>query len=275
MADYSKMKNVELETLLKERGLAHTGKKADLVKRLQDSDASGVAPAPASSRVEDEIDWDDEPATTDAKAATSEPAAAAIQAGGTGQPPNPTAVPNQVVDTDPAPTNDLQVASKPAATEASGTKPADGDATVTEPVKEKTPVDFSSGMAATTLDEEIAKRKARAKKFGMDESKDETLQKLERQKRFGGDELPSNLNSALPDKRERKRGREAEDAGDARKRGRPGIERRGSSKPNGNKPNGDKPAAPRTDRPAPGKLSDVDRAAAEKRKAKWAATTPA
>jgi SAP domain-containing ribonucleoprotein len=78
--DYSRKKNAELEELLKARSLPHTGKKAELVARLQEDDAKRasststagpVAPAlksittkktaPAASPVtEDVIDWDDE-----------------------------------------------------------------------------------------------------------------------------------------------------------------------------------------------------------------------
>ena len=71
MADYAKMKNAELEALLKERNLPHTGKKADLVKRLQDADAASSEPA---KKDEDEIDWDDEQPSAPAPA--SKPAAA-------------------------------------------------------------------------------------------------------------------------------------------------------------------------------------------------------
>lgn len=98
MADYAKKKNDELAALCKERSLPHTGKKADLVKRLEDYDAKGAsasASAPAKPAAnEDEIDWDDE-----AKAATTEPAAAAIAAGGVGEVANPLAVPNQQAST--------------------------------------------------------------------------------------------------------------------------------------------------------------------------------
>src|ERR1700761_3930036 len=59
MPDYSKMKNADLEALLKERGLPHTGKKADMVSRLQEDDKSKVA-APVGATNEDEIDWDDD-----------------------------------------------------------------------------------------------------------------------------------------------------------------------------------------------------------------------
>jgi len=271
MADYSKMKNAELETLLKERGLPHTGKKAELVKRLQDSDTTGNAPASTSTKTaEDEIDWDDETATTDAAKATTEPAATAIAAGGQGPVDNPQAVPNQVADIDPAKTDDLTVA-KPTDT-TSSTQPE--TAAPEQKEKEKTPVDFSSGLAATTLEEEIEKRKARAKKFGIDLSADETLKALERQKKFGGSELPSKLNEALPERRERKRGREGgEDAGD-RKRGRPGPGGRRGSNRRGPAPreNGTKPAAS-VAKPATSGYSAEDRAKADARKAKFA--TPA
>ncbi|GAB7345372.1 hypothetical protein MBLNU457_3719t1 [Dothideomycetes sp. NU457] len=287
MADYSKMKNAELESLLKERGMPHTGKKAELVKRLQDADQAG-------SKAEDEIDWDDEPATATAQNATSQPAAAALQAGGVGQPPNPQAVPNQVADIDPAKTDDLTVETAPEAapsTTATSTAAPAADATTTQataeisteqaaaPEKiEKPAVDFSSGMKTLTIDQEIEKRKARAKKFGMDISNDEVLKNLERQKKFGGgDALPGKLNEALPEKRERKRGREVEDGGNQQKRGRPGMAgRRGSgrpqegrsSTPRGGQANGSTP------KPAPSSgLSEADKAKAEARKARFAGTT--
>jgi len=284
MADYSKMKNAELESLLKERGLPHTGKKAELVKRLQDADQTGA-------KGEDEIDWDDEPATATAQNATSEPAAAALQAGGVGQPANPQAVPNQVADVDPATTDDLTVAAPAEAT--SSVAPTESTATVAnettaqptiettteqiaEPEKfEKPAVDFSSGMKTLTIDEEIEKRKARAKKFGTDIEKDEVLKNLERQKKFsGGDALPGKLNEALPDKREKKRGRETDDGGNQQKRGRPGMAgRRGSGRPQG-----DRASTPRngklngsTPKPAPSSgMSEADRQKAEARKARFA-----
>ncbi|KAG9636174.1 hypothetical protein KCU64_g14699, partial [Aureobasidium melanogenum] len=106
MTEYTKMKNAELEALLKERNLPHTGKKADLVKRLQEHDAQTADGSAAPAKNEDEIDWDDEPA---ASKATTDAAASAIAAGGQGQPPNPQAVPNQQADIDPSQTDDLTV----------------------------------------------------------------------------------------------------------------------------------------------------------------------
>ena len=210
MADYAKKKNDELMTLCKERGLPHTGKKADLVKRLEDSDASGgSAPAAAKTIADDEIDWDDDPALETAKEATTQSAADAIAAGGVGvEVPNPQAVPNQIVAEDPAQSNDLTVAAVGAPSEV---HPA-GDV---EKAEEK---DFSQGLVERTIDEEIEKRKARARKFGTSEDTDD-IKALERAKRFGTADLPGLLNKALPS--ERKRGRDdADKDGGIRKRSR-------------------------------------------------------
>ena len=217
MADYAKKKNDELAALCKDRGLPHTGKKADLVKRLEDFDTQGgdaVQPV-----IEDEIDWDDEPAADTAKAATSIPAADAIAAGGVGvEVPNPQAVPNQIPAVDPAQTDDLSV--DPPAPE-----PAGAEEEAKEPEK-----DYSQGLNERTIDEEIEKRKARARKFGLPEDSDE-IKALERAKRFGTADLPGLLNKALPTG-DRKRGRYGDEKdGGIRKRSRGpqrgGLGRRG------------------------------------------------
>ncbi|KAM0717156.1 hypothetical protein Q7P37_007008 [Cladosporium fusiforme] len=209
MAEYAKKKNDELQTLCKERGLAHTGKKADLVKRLEDHDAdsSNTSAAPAApAAAEDEIDWDEEPATETAKAATSEPNAAAIAAGGIGQPQNPQAVPNQQVGEDPA-QPDTSVGAAPAAPKTDDVP--QGTEAAAEP--RKTPDEaFSLGLQERTLDDEIAKRKKRAEKFGLDPSADETLKQLERAKRFGTTNVPGLLNQALPERKEREKKRGCE-----------------------------------------------------------------
>lgn len=279
MADYTKMKNAELEALLIERGLPKTGKKADLVKRLEEDDAAKANAAPAKAANEDEIDWDDEPAaaTDAAKAAaeaTTEPAAAAVAAGGQGQPPNPQAVPNQVADIDPAKTDDLTVSAP--AEDAPAAPAADASAAEVPAEEKKEPVDFSSGLAMTTLDKEIEKRKARAKKFGLDESTDEALKALERAKKFGGTDLPGRLNEALPEKRERKRGREGgEERGDNKKRGgRPGAgPRGGSNRRDAPKQGAPKQAAPKQNGSGGSWMTEADKAKAEARKAKFAASS--
>ncbi|GAM86120.1 hypothetical protein ANO11243_041310 [Dothideomycetidae sp. 11243] len=254
MADYAKMKNAELEALLKERNLPHTGKKAELVKRLQDADAEGAAAAPKKD--EDEIDWDDEPATATATTAvTTEPPKEEIKEA----PSEPVAAPS--TDT----TSATSAPSAPAA------EPAPA------PAK-----DFSAGLAPTALDDEIAKRRARAAKFGTDPEGDETLKALERAKRFGEKDVAGKLDSALPEKRERnKRGREGEEAGGERKRRLP-QQQNGQRGPRERGGQGEKrtpAAAPRGEKKdgagAPGWMNDADRAKMEARKAKFATNAAA
>ncbi|KAK5126625.1 hypothetical protein LTR85_009559 [Meristemomyces frigidus] len=292
--DYSKKKNDELVSLLKERGLPHTGKKADFVKRLEDYDTAqpsgttAATPAPKPA-LEDEIDWDDEPATEIAKTATTEPAADAIAAGGIGEVKNPVDVPNQTLVEDPAQTDDLTVAAAPATTETAPVADGEAPADAKPAEKEKSPEkDFSQGIADRAIDEEIEKRKARARRFGLPEDSDE-VKLLERAKRFGVTDtsaVPGLLNQALSQgrKRDRAEGAAAGEAGGedggVRKRnkggrggrngrgGRPGMSgRQGSDRPRG-------------DRPAPAKkeggngaswMNDTDRQKAEARKARFAA----
>ncbi|WPG98070.1 Hypothetical protein R9X50_00085600 [Acrodontium crateriforme] len=208
MSDYGKKKNDELQALCKERGLSHAGKKADLVKRLEDHDAQGASaavPAPKAA-IEDEIDWDEDDT---AKPATTEPAKAAVAAGGVDEVATPAAVPNQKTAVDPSTTNELK-ASVPATESA----PANGAAE--EPKKPEK--DYTAGDAERTLDAEIEKRKARARRFGLPEDSEE-IKKLERAKKFGTADLPGLLNKALPADLGRKRGADNAEEGD-RKRSR-------------------------------------------------------
>ncbi|KAJ4293154.1 hypothetical protein N0V90_008436 [Kalmusia sp. IMI 367209] len=247
MPEYTKLKNAELDALLKERGLPHGGKKADMVARLAEDDKKKASDAdPTASKAahpEDEIDWDDEDTPADAgkgAATASAPAkdntkgsAQAVvtetdtvaKAGGIGQPPNPQAVPNQKVDIDPSKTDDLSV--KPPTEDAE----ASTGATAEEP-KEPAP-DYAQGIAATNLDTEIEKRKARAKRFGLKVEDDESLKKLERAKKFGESGPPKGLDEALPERTERKkRGREDNEDGGRNKR-------RGGGRAGGNRGRGD------------------------------------
>ena len=270
------MKNADLESLLKERGLPHTGKKAEMVERLQkDDETKGAKPAVSA---EDEIDWDDEVDETAAAPATLTAPVEAVttnaetiaSAGGEGQPPNPQAVPNQVADIDPAATDDLSV--QPPAEGASA------EPKVEEP-KEPAP-DYSIGLAATNLDEEIEKRKKRALKFGTKIEDDEGLKKLERAKKFGESGPPQGLDEALPE-RNRKRGREGgDDSGNNKRRGggrdggrggRGGRERRDNRDRDG-RDNRDNRDNRRSDKPSGGSnwMSEKDRAAADARRAKFA-----
>lgn len=234
--DYSKKTNAELVDILKSRSLPHTGKKAELVARIQEDDAKNQpaqsAPAAKADAAEDVIDWDDDEPAAEAEAAkpTSEASAATIAAGGKGPVPNPVAVPNQKQDVDPATTDDLTVESKgepkgdAAAQEGADKVPA-GSAEATQPAEEDKPaVDYSIGLATTELEEELKKRKARAEKFGITEETQaavaEVEKKLERAKRFGteGGEKEGagveKLDAALPSENPRKRGRAENDQGE-------------------------------------------------------------
>lgn len=271
MVEYAKMKNADLEALLKERGLPHGGKKADMVERLTKDDekaASSAVPADPKSAVnaEDEIDWDDDepvkpaPAATEAVTTNEE---TVEKAGGEGQPPNPQAVPNQVADIDPAKTDDLSVQA-----------PAEAAEAATEEKKEPAP-SYAQGLAATSIDEEIERRKKRALKFGTKIEDDEGLKKLERMKKFGENGQVQGLDEALPE-RTHKRGREdKDDAGSNKRRdgGRPGRGGRGAgrreNRTDRNRRDSRSPRQEKAPRADTG-YSAKDRQAAEARKARFA-----
>lgn len=237
MSDYAKKKNDELAALCKERGLPHTGKKAELVKRLEDHDdatskepATEKAPEPASTT------QGDAPAESNGKTLDLALNPANVIAGS-----------EEVPQTEEHSAQDDQ---QPAETQ-----------------DEVPAQDFSLGLQERTLDEEIEARKKRAEKFGLDPKQDETLKQLERAKRFGTTNLPGLLNQALPERAEkhgRKRGREAkEDNKDDRKRSR--------QRTDGDKKKDDKPATGKKegDGKYPTWMTDKDREAAERRKAKY------
>ncbi len=264
--DYAKKKNAELEDLLKARSLPHTGKKADLIARLQQYDTEQAAKAKpnTAAAAEDEIDWEDD-------AAAAEPTgAAAIAAGGLGQPANPPAVPNQLVDTDPSKTNDLTVKPPAPATEDPKAAASPEDAKAAEADKKKSLP--ATGLKATSLDDELAKRQKRAARFGIQESNEDALKALERAKKFGtgdtGDRVAvKGLDEALPERaaKGQKRGRGGDDGGrrDGREKrsrvrggGRSGRERSGTPKEGVKK--------------AGSGLGEKDRLAAEARKKRFA-----
>lgn len=299
MAKYDSYKNAELQALLKQRGLATTGKKADLIARLNEDDAKNAAAEPAkpaaATNDEDEIDWDDddqaaapapekaaEPAPAASEPAPTPAAETVAKAGGEGQAPNPQAVPNQIADIDPSTTDDLAVK----APEAESTDAAAESAVPAQEEEKKEevpPPDYTKGLAATNLDEEIEKRKKRAAKFGLKIEDDEGLKKLERMKKFGETGPPKGLDDALPD-RPLKRGREGNDQGrrGGDKRGRNDRNndrngRRGGQRQNqGEKRRDDRDREPRAkggNGNGTSWMSEADQKKAEERRKKWA--TPA
>ncbi|KAJ5679243.1 hypothetical protein N7462_007487 [Penicillium macrosclerotiorum] len=274
--DYSKKTNAELVEILKSRSLPHTGKKADLVARLQQDDEktteTPAEPAKTDATAEDVIDWDDDVPAEPTKAST-EAGATAIAAGGKGAVANPVAVPNQKLDTDPAATDDLKV-------ESTG-----GAATADQPEAEaekKPAVDYTRGLPATELEAELAKRKKRAEKFGIVEDTETALKEAEktlaRAKRFGtgGEaEASSNvgvkgLDEALPEERPRKRSRNDQSGRGGKRRdiGRNRNRRGDSNQKRNGGGNGVSNAQPK-----PTNWSDKDVAAMEARKKRFATAT--
>ncbi|KAI1450076.1 hypothetical protein F5Y02DRAFT_370911 [Annulohypoxylon stygium] len=187
MSDYTSLKVPELKKLLLEQRLPISGNKADLIARLQEHDKSKAEPAREN---EDEIDYsdDDVPATTK----PTEPMKPVE--------PIPASTEEKPVDSSTGlePTKDL---AEPSATanKAAETKPKPN-----EPDK----VDFSAHLPASDADVEARKRAERAKRFGIETEDDE--KKNARAERFGVDQssLTKGLDSALPEKRAPKRGRE-------------------------------------------------------------------
>lgn len=254
------MKNADLEALLKGRGLPHTGKKAEMVDRLQKDDEKSSSKPNAGA--EDEIDWDDEVEET--TAALVAPTEGPVTS-------NEETVVNAGAD-------DLSV--QPATDGGVTSTSADAQ---TEKPKEPVP-SYSKGLAATDLDEEIEKRKKRALKFGIKLEDDEGLKKLERAKKFGAVGPPQGLDEALPE-RNRKRGHEAGDeAGGSKRRdgggrggargGRGGRDYRDHRDRNGRNGRDNRRG---DNRSSNGQdlswMSEKDRAAAEARKAKFARPT--
>ena len=196
--DYAKKKNAELEELLKARSLPHTGKKADLIARLQEDDAKQASSkttskshhsakagnASSAAATNDDVDRSNDAATakkpaqqlkaskpTSTKSATSSKppttdkpstssSATALAAGGLGPVSTPTAVPNQIASTDPAQTNDLTVLPT---TTTNDPPPPPQPLTSSDPAPAE---EFTSHLPPTSLTSELEKRSRRAARFG-------------------------------------------------------------------------------------------------------------
>lgn len=121
-----------------------------------------------------------------------------------------------VAKTPTKPAKDLQNSQSPSSPSTVNDDPNTNTASTSAPAKPEPT--FAAGLEASSLDVELERRKARAKRFGMDEdvTTNEATKKLEREKRFGNaateettakKEVVKGLDSALPEhRRERKRG---------------------------------------------------------------------
>ncbi|KAI0884236.1 uncharacterized protein GGS22DRAFT_20924 [Annulohypoxylon maeteangense] len=192
MSDYASLKVPELKKLLQEKSLPVTGNKADLIARLQEHDKPKAEPAQEN---EDEIDYSDD----DVPAATKPTESAkAVE---------PTPVP---VEGKPSESSTIEAAKESVDAATLVDKPTETEVASEETANpEILKADFSAHLPASDADEEARKRAERAKRFGIVED-EEDKKKTARTERFGVDSssLAKGLDSALPEKRAPKRGRE-------------------------------------------------------------------
>ncbi|KAK0735447.1 hypothetical protein B0T21DRAFT_367778 [Apiosordaria backusii] len=207
MVDYNSMKVPELKKVLQERGLPLTGNKADLIARLQENDKQ-KAPETAEPKAdtkpaaaEDEIDYDDDdfPPIKNGSADEAKKADA----------PATQDKPEEKKTEDVPATETKADEPAPAATAEEGDKPVE---TTEEPAAPAAPL-FTQNLAATNAQTEAEKRAARAARFGivLDEDSEEA-KAAARAAKFGvANDQISALDSALPERGPRKRGRDAKD----------------------------------------------------------------
>ncbi|CAN3354545.1 protein Tho1p [Diutina catenulata] len=149
MAEYSSQTVAQLKELLKERGLATDGKKADLVKRLEDADGAQPGEQPAA------------PAEAAPEPVAEAPAAEAPaeEANGAEQPAEPVAATEEAA-------------------------PAEAE----KPVEEKPAPKVLSPEERKSLAVDLLKKKiARAQKFGNEEGAEAARKDLARVEKFGVD----------------------------------------------------------------------------------------
>ncbi|EXJ64175.1 hypothetical protein A1O7_00511 [Cladophialophora yegresii CBS 114405] len=269
MVDYSKKTVAELTEILKSRSLPHSGKKADLVARLNEAD----------------------------KVAQENEAEKAPPAESTSAPPVQEPEPATEPALKPAPDESAPVEAAPAATAREiAEEPADSPSANTDTALANS-ASYSLNLPHSEMDAEMAKRKARAERFGTgasgangetgDSATDADAQKaLERAKRFGTAQTAmGKLDEALPEERERgsrKRGRTEETSamddpalrksfGGRGGRGRGGRLRGRGGRENSRRRTGEKPTG--VGKQSGAFSSEADRMAAEARRKKFASAS--
>lgn len=292
MSDYAKLKVAELQAQLKERSLPHTGKKDELIARLQENDASknATASAPVAAQ-EDEIDWDDDataqpapatetttdPAATSATEKVAEPVieetgtngAIDATAESTAGKPHAQDLKDSIIEA--SITDVLTLDSAPAVQE-----PATTESKPEEPAAPPPPTEQE-------ISAELEKRLARIDKYvnksdPADVARaEEEKAKLMRLAKFKDTSTESAsdihnpkgmLDSVLPEKRERKRGRGEQDGERGGKRRRGGGGRDGGDRRNGG---GERNGGGGGDRG--NWMSEKDREAAKRRAERFAQPT--
>jgi SAP domain-containing ribonucleoprotein len=282
--DYAKMKVTELKDLLLTRKLPVTGIKAELIARLEAADSAAASATPATpetsstpaashlpSAEEYEVDWDenDKPAAPAAEPVAPTPA------------PAPAAAEEKKVEK-PKRKTIASLFDTPSTTTAAAAKEPSSPSTVSDETSNKpapaaaapTP-SFSANLPTTSLDEEIARRKKRAERFGLSAQESDALKALERQKRFGTvDEKKDveGLDAALPERERKRRNEGVQQQGRGGKRGRfegRQQQQRGGQKRGGPNGNGRNPG--RVQKTVPVTADPEERRKAEERRKRFAA----
>ncbi|KAL2399149.1 hypothetical protein ABEF95_000553 [Exophiala dermatitidis] len=267
MVDYAKKTVVELQEILKAHNLPHTGKKAELVARLTEADKE--------AEVNEETKAPPAESTSAPPEQQPEPAAPEV---------SETAAATATTTTEPE--------SAAPQEEATQTASADADNAAKS-------ASYALNLPQSEVDAEMAKRKARAERFGTaasaangdvgaagTESADaEALKALERAKRFGtGQTAMGKLDEALPtepERRARKRNRTDDNSTlddpalirsfSGRGRGRGGRFHGRGGRDNSRRRAGEKPAG--VTKQTGTFTSEADRLAAEARKKRFASAT--
>ncbi|MBA7489981.1 hypothetical protein ES702_00515 [subsurface metagenome] len=291
MAEYSKKTVADLQEILKSRGLASSGKKADLIARLTEADKAAESKGKQNTLLHDFMACASRvSAQTTSHLIPSYSCAFTLTVVAEAEPePQHEPAVEEPAPADPVePTPEVPQDAGPSGNQADGqVAEQSGDADPAAATAEEK--NFALNLAASDIDKEMEKRKARAERFktggqaNADAELTETatadtdaLKNLERAKRFGtGQTAIGMLDSALSSERERgPRGKKRtagpveesavmDDPGlkqNFNRRGRHGRDKRRNGPP-GAKPTGiTKPAV----------ANDKDRQAAEARKKRFA-----